>query len=143
MNEDIVIMNLALDSSDEELLDAMRVMKRSREQKAEGHIVLTIPGFDDVHREVWQIPEVQRYCHRLVEIGFISFLDTSTSLPWNADELHAALGGLEVWLIGEGKFHNSIEITEQLARQFDEVMSAAGARAEKLVGTPIIPDSQQ
>jgi hypothetical protein len=143
MNEDLVIMNLALDSSDDELLDAMRVMKRSREQKAEGHIVLTILGFDEDQREVWQIPEVQRYCHRLVEIGFVSFLDTSTSLPWNAVELHAVIGGLEVWLIGEGKFHNSIEITEQLARQFDEVISASNARAEKLVGAPSIPLGQQ
>jgi hypothetical protein len=136
MNGNLLIMNLPVDSSDMELLVAMRVMKRSREQSAEGHIVLTIPGFDDDPANVWQNPEVQRFCHRLVELGFISFLDLSTCLPWNAAELHAALGGLEIWLIGEGKFRNSIEITQQLAHRFDDVLATCYSRAAKLVGHP-------
>lgn len=137
MRKDLLIMSLGVDSSNEELLDAMLVMKRSREQSAERHIVLLIPGFDDDPANVWKIPEVQRFCYRLVELGFISFLDLSTCLPWNAPELHAALGGLEVWLISEGKFRNSMELTKQLAHRFDEVLSVSFKRAEQFVSGPV------
>jgi hypothetical protein len=41
---------------------------------------MTIGGFNQDRREIWDIPEVQTYCQCLVDIGFIAYLGETGSV---------------------------------------------------------------
>lgn len=64
-----------------------------------------IVGFDADPRELWDIPEAQSLCRRLVDLGFLLVLYPSTHhpLPGGPPAIPPLpLGGYEVWCVGRG-----------------------------------------
>jgi hypothetical protein len=99
----LTINHVELSYSNDELVGLMRTCRDHRQQNRNDHIVCIIGGFDDDPRELGQIPEARALCRRLVGIGFISWLDVSTSIPeLKGIGMHAGLGAFEVWGIAEG-----------------------------------------
>src|ERR1700722_18915561 len=78
MAEHVLIVDLGLDATNYDLLDQMRVMKRAREERFYPHVVAQIRGFGDDPRELYDIPEVRAFCRRLVNLGFVSYLEVTT-----------------------------------------------------------------
>jgi hypothetical protein len=69
--------------------------------------VCTIAGYDLDPRELWEIPEVQDLCKRLVAIGYISLLDTMPNIdlpgcPAIPVEYGRPWGAWEVWTVACG-----------------------------------------
>lgn len=98
----LMIVELALDATNDDLLDKMRAMKRVRERNEYKHVVCCISGYGKDARELWDIPAVRAFCRRLVSQGFISYLDVSTQMPGSDRTLAGAFAALEVWLTSEG-----------------------------------------
>lgn len=105
MKPDILIVELALAMTNDELIDKMRAMKIAREGRDIRHVFCAVSGFGNDHRELWAIPAVRAMSRRLVTSGFISYLDFSTQYPPSAspDPVRGAWGALEVWMCAEGK----------------------------------------
>jgi hypothetical protein len=94
---------LELSQTNDELMNVMRQCRHYRQQKGKCNVVCTIRGFDHDPREQCEIAEVRAFCRRLVGIGFISWLDTNTSIPaMGGIGMNAGLGAFEVWAIAEG-----------------------------------------
>ena len=74
----VLFVELGINATDGDILDQMRIMKRAREERSYDNVVCTIRGYDDDHRELYDIPEVRSFCRRLLSLGFISYLDFST-----------------------------------------------------------------
>ena len=65
--------------TDASLRIQMQQMARFRNLVGDGQnlrCVCTVAGYGDDPRELWEIPEVQDLCKRLIKIGYISLLDT-------------------------------------------------------------------
>jgi hypothetical protein len=136
---DSMIISIARDETDAELIDFMRGMKAARESGIK-NIVCLLGGYENDPREVWQIPEAVATCKRLVSSGFISYLDTCPSLDnaiKNKTELHA-LGAMEVWLIAEGRMKKwSIHTNSDIKTLLDEmkvVQLVANEVADNTIG---------
>lgn len=68
--------------------------------------VLTISGWDNDPRDLWEIPEAIHLCKRLVDTGFISLLEVSTQSGLKSDYMPddcPGLGALEIWLMANGR----------------------------------------
>lgn len=71
--------------------------------------ILTIGGFDDDPRGLWDIPEAVGLCHKLCQLGLISLLEASTSVPLLMSSLCKELkygmgiGAFETWWIAQGR----------------------------------------
>ncbi len=98
--------------TDASLKIQMQQMARFRNMIGdEGNLrcVCTIAGYGDDPRELYEIPEVQELCKRLIKIGYISLLDTMPNVdlpnspaipveygrPWGALEVWAAACGIK------------------------------------------------
>ncbi len=69
--------------------------------------VCTIAGYGDDPRELYEIPEVQDLCKRLIKIGYISLLDTMPNVdlpnsPAIPVEYGRPWGAWEVWIVACG-----------------------------------------
>lgn len=62
---------------------------------------LTISGYDDDPRELFEIPEVVKFCRRILNLGFMSILEVSTQSPElkSEDSWGLGFGALEIWCI--------------------------------------------
>jgi hypothetical protein len=74
----ILFVEPGIDATNDDILDQMRIMKRGREKGISKYIVCTIRGFGDDHREIYEIPEVGAFCRRIVNLGFVSYLELTT-----------------------------------------------------------------
>ena len=110
---------LHADLSDGEL---KAVMKHAlgKVQGGEKPLTVTISGLDKDPRELRDIPEVARFCKRLMEIGFPSILEVTT---WNkaVPESYnpAALGAFEIWLLARGQMKPEMP-KEQYITSFED-----------------------
>lgn len=103
---------------------------------------LTISGYDDDPRDLWNIPEVVSFMKRLVDIGFISILEVST----NSKELMRTeykdidklpgFGAIEVWMMANKKIaevnsDNSVttEITEDEIFEFFSTINESNEKS--------------
>src|SRR5262249_1634453 len=122
MSGRILLVELSIDDTDEELIGQMRVMKGARQKNTHDHIICAIRGFDDERRELHQIPEVRAFCARLVRLAFISYLDLATTILADAsDVVRKGWGAAEVWLCGEGRLNRRAEFTLELMAELEEV----------------------
>jgi hypothetical protein len=134
----LVIIGAAIDETDEELHDYMRHMKRQREDRACEHIVLTIGHYDKDPRELWQIPEVQEFCRRLVDTGFFAYLDTFTTVPAlvkkDFEVVNGAFGAFEVWLCSERKPFDMEMSLAMIHDEFFPALQRGNEAGDKLLG---------
>jgi hypothetical protein len=118
-----------------ELLDVMRTMKQWRRQGGpDASITCTISDYDDDPRELHEIPEVQAFCRRPVDLGFIADLDVTTSIAGLARVgPQAGLGAFDVWALAEGMIGQTgmTEITEDTLLRFRDVLAACNRRADR------------
>lgn len=125
----LVIIDLKISITNDELLDFMRLMRTHR-QLERCHIVLFINGFGEDKRELWEIPEVRAFCRRLVDIGFISYLDSMI-----ADKaLAGSLTALEVWLTAQGRMSAKVVLREKQIDEFFAAICEANEAADKAIG---------
>ena len=144
MNNDLWIMRLSLDLSNDEIIDMMKAMKLAREKQACQEIVCFIEGFDGDRRQLFDIPEVIAFCRRLVNLGFTSWLTFQTSVPGTSEyeSLNGSLGSLEVWLISERLIKQEMEITKALFEKCVYENGKANEVSDRLIGPFIEPKAK-
>lgn len=104
-NPALMIVELGLDASNDDIVEKMRTMRQARLDRTCSHVACLIRGFDDDSRELFDIPEVRAFCRRLMTLGFASYLEGATTLAGSApDSLRQAWGAFEVWMTAEGRF---------------------------------------
>ncbi len=140
MSERVLTVDLGLDATDPDLLDQMRIMKRVREEHRYDRIVCTIRGFTGDPRELYDIPEVRAYCNRLVDLGFISYLDFSTLFDPKTPELaRHGWGASEVWLCSEGRLKAHNPLTREILNELQQAILKSNERADAGLG-PMLRD---
>jgi hypothetical protein len=96
------IMALMHDATDEEIVSMMRQMKSIREHKSKANIVMLVNGYDSDPRELWEIPEALALFRRLIDTGFISYLDPG-HVPGVSEPAEGGFGAAEVIFSVEGR----------------------------------------
>jgi hypothetical protein len=134
----ILHVQLSLDASNDAIVEQMRIMKRGRENGFYTNVVCTIGGFGDDPRELYQIPEARAFCRRLVTIGFISYLDGTTTMFDNP--LGEGWGAAEVWLASENKFAE--EIPASLLGDIETAILVANEKCDALLGPYVHPEME-
>jgi hypothetical protein len=138
---DLLCLSLATDMTDSEIKECVQEMIPVCTVKGQG-FCLTISGYDDDHRELWQIPEAIGFMKRLCDLGFISALEVSTTCTdllreeYKIDKL-PGFGALEVWMCATnrmGKGKNDID--RATMTKFQEDLGVANRRAEEVVKEP-------
>ena len=100
----VLFVELGIDATNNEILDQMRTMKACREVGSYGHVVYMVRGFSEDKRDLFEIPEGRAFCRRVVNLGFISYLDFTTTFDSTVAAIAKdAWAAAEVWLCGEGR----------------------------------------
>jgi hypothetical protein len=97
--------------------------------------LLSISGYEQDSRELWEIPEMKILATRLVNIGFISLLDLSTIMKSlkDPDPLYkTSLGALEVWALSKGILNGKHLITKNQYQLFLEDLNNANTQCDKV-----------
>lgn len=135
MDTRTLFVELGIDATNDDILDQMRIMKHARENKTYEHVVCGIRGFGEDRRELWDIPEVRAFCRRVVNLGFISFLDVATQLPTVAPiPFGASWGALEMVLCAEGQMAARKGIAKEEFDEFERVLEQANKKADDTLG---------
>lgn len=133
----IMICSIQKDDTDETLRNKMIEMESLLSSGlCKTGFLLTISGYENDSRELWQIPEVRKLTKRLVKIGFISLLEFATHLKSmiDPDPLYkSTLGAFEVWAISKGiiKSYYS-KVTKEQYSLFLEVLRDANFECDKI-----------
>jgi len=135
MRESVLFVELGIDATNDDILDQMRTMKARREDGSYGHVVCTLRGFAGDERPLFEIPEVRAFCRRVVNLGFISYLDFTTTfdsrLPAIAKD---GWGAAEVWLCGEGRLQKQMPMTRELLDELQQAVSDSNEKADAALG---------
>jgi hypothetical protein len=119
---------LSTELTDHDLREMMRTLFSIVSQNKNGFI-LTISGYDDDPRELWQIPEAIKLCERLVATGLIGVLEVSTGikeLTTCEDYARLGFGSFEVWMVATKQVATgSNEINRTTIRKFLGVLQEA------------------
>jgi hypothetical protein len=135
MAERILIVDLGIDATNEDILDQMRIMKRGREEHRYDNVVCSIRGFDKDPHELFEIPEIRAFCRRIVNLGFISYLDFTTIFHEGVPELaKKRWGAAEVWLCSEGRLKALNPLTEEILNEMMQAVAASNEKAEAALG---------
>lgn len=132
MNSGLLIVEIGLDATNDHIYDQMRIMKRCRENDEYGSVICCIRGFDEDHRELYDIPEVRAFCRRLFNLGFTSYLNFSTFLEPIFSSGPKAWAALEVWMCSEGMAN--APITKELCERFSKLWMESNQRADDAIG---------
>lgn len=117
---------ITVDHTDDELKNI--IVSLTRLIRAHGKpFVLFISGYDNDQRELWEIPEVQSLCERLVNSGFISLLETG--LPTGAPY---ALTAFRVWKIAKGEMRRTLMTSREEGSQFFKELMECNAKCDAL-----------
>jgi hypothetical protein len=95
MQKNVLFVDLGIDATNDDILDQMRKMKSCRENRTYSNLVCTVRGFSDDKRNLFEIPEVRAFCRRVVNLGFISYLDFTTTVPPRSGSADAAIGPMK------------------------------------------------
>jgi hypothetical protein len=139
---DLKIIALEASQTNEELQDMaykLRQALQAEGPEAEGFF-MTISGYDDDSRELWEIPEAIDLCERVIKTGLISLLNLSSRVKelmperfQHIDEPGPGIGALEVWVFAKGKMsHEGAKVYEKDLDEFYNTMSAANITLNKL-----------
>jgi hypothetical protein len=136
----VLNVDLGLDATDNDIFNQMRIMKRAREERCYDNVVCTIRDFSDDPRELYDIPEVQVYCKRLVDLGFISYLDFSTFFnPKTPEVAKCGWGASEVWLCSQMRLKSANLLTHEILNEVKQQISESNKRADAVIG-PLLYD---
>ncbi len=125
--EPFLIAEVAIDATDETIRTLMRMLNRARQASRHKHFVCSVVGFDRDAADPWQTPPFRALCTRLVDTGFIWFMDASTlHPPGQPDHLQAGLGALEIWMISQGVFGSPTGVTPEVLGQAKTAIDRAG-----------------
>ena len=110
LQSNIQFNTIHLPVTDEFLRIQMQQMARFRNllgDEGNPRCVCTIAGYGGDPRELWEIPEVWELCKRLIQIGYISLLDTMPNVdlpnsPAIPVEYGRPWGSWEVWVCACG-----------------------------------------
>ncbi len=95
---------------DDELITLMAEALNNIE-KGSRPITITISGFQNDSREIYNIPEVKAFCKRLLKIGFVSIQEVTTNFREISDAYNPyTLGAFEVWLLANGKMSKTMDM---------------------------------
>lgn len=126
----LILLSLEIGMPETQIIKAMRGMRKLRQKIPEDlSIVAGIHGYGSDPRELWEIPEVRTFAVKLVELGFIAYLDpmptdlTGPSRPFTA---------IDIWLLSQGRLEPEVTVD---MRELKEAMDAAQAKAESLLTT--------
>jgi hypothetical protein len=136
---DLKVIALEIDQTEKDL------QEMAYKLSGEMGFYLTISGFDDDSRELWQIPEAIDLCRRIVKTGFIAVLEASSSVegirtsdsdPGLGILTHAAfigLGAFEVWVFSEGRMKSGgVTFSKNDIFEFYNVLVEAQEKLKKL-----------
>ena len=117
----------------EELEEAVRQLGPSVLESGNPFYV-SVRGFDQDPRELWEIPEVSELCKRMIESGFFGLMGDNEELGtqgfMDARMCHAlARGTMQSDTAGHGVVHRSSEI----ARDMLETFEAANKKVDALL----------
>ena len=135
MRGGVLFVELGIDATNDDILDQMKTMKACREDGSYGHVVCTVRGFGDDKRSLFEIPEVRAFCRRVVNLGFISYLDFTTTFDESVPAIAKdAWGAAEVWLCGEGRLRGQVPLTEELLDELKRVVCESNGKADAALG---------
>ena len=78
---------------------------------------------------------VQAFCRRIVDLGFISYLDFATTFNSKASEIERqGWGATEVWLCSRGRFKKLMPLTKDVLDQIKHVVWDSNERADAMLG---------
>lgn len=134
---DLKIVAVETHQTNEELQDM--ACKLSKLVDGEGFF-LTISGYDDDPRELWEIPEAIDLCQRIVKTSLVSVLEASSQIkelmPARFRDIDApgpGLGAFEVWIFGQEKMkHGGAAFSRDEMKDFYNMLSEANERLQKL-----------
>jgi hypothetical protein len=128
---------LSLRDTNDELADGMRGMRAARASGVT-NVICTVSGLEDDPRELWQIPEARAFCRRLIDTGFVSYLDPLAALnpdPATHYLLRAGFGAGEIWLTAEGRdLSQPVTLTPPMIEDLFNMIRRANAAADALIG---------
>jgi hypothetical protein len=107
---------------------------------------LSISGFDDDPRELYQIREVIEFTKRLVKLGFMSCLHVTTTIkdlipePFKSRRL-PGLGALELWLFASEQMKPSLELDKSTFQTFVNDLEASNKIVEYILNPSQVPDA--
>ena len=135
MRDSVLFVELGIDATNDDILDQMRTMKACREDRSYGHVVCSVRGFSDDERRLFEIPEVKAFCRRVVNLGFISYLDFTTTFDTSVPAIAKdAWGAAEVWLCGEGRLRSQMPLTRELLDELQRVVCESNEKADDAIG---------
>ena len=108
----LLLVTVTPNDSDMDIAEQISIMRNARTKETE--IRCVIGGYDDDPRELWQIPEVQAFCQRLMQSGFVSHLNLGNA---PGQPLFGGWGAAEVYLCSEGRLEATTEWTEELVEE--------------------------
>lgn len=145
---DVMILVLGHNMTDDEIKDCIQQMMPVCFVKSSG-FCLSISGFDQDERELWQIPEVIVFMKRLVNIGLIAGLEVSTQCPdlVRKEFMLKSLpgfGALEIWMAATGKLNNGDNsISQETMASFFKELNTANSKAKTICQSPSYKTGRQ
>jgi len=123
---------LTVDATDDDLRCMMKDMSNHLGKTG---FILTVNDYDDDPRGLYEIPECVKFFKKIVDLGFISLLELSTTVDGLAKFSGCpGLGALEVWLCATGHFSTGrMEISHDLMSEFLEVLENCNDKLRKLL----------
>jgi hypothetical protein len=135
MQKTVLFVDLGIDATNEDILTQMRKMKSCREDRSYSNVVCSVRGFSDDERSLFEIPEVRAFCRRVVNLGFISYLDFTTTFDTSVPAIAKdGWGAAEVWLCGEGRLRSQMPLTRELIDELKRVVCKSNEKADSAIG---------
>lgn len=141
-NFDLMVISLGVDMTVNEIKECIQKMLPVCVVNGRG-FCLTISGFDDDPRELWEIPEAIAFMRRLYDLGFIATLEVSTrckelfSKKYKDIEELPGFGALEIWMA----VNNKIELGKSIVdlkemNEFLTCLNLANKKARQICEEP-------
>ncbi len=134
--EPFLIAEVAVDATDQTILTLMRMLSRAHQAGRHKHFVCSVVGLDPTVTDPWERPAFVSLCGRLVESGFVWFLDASTlHPPGQPEHLQNGFGALEIWMASRRMFGTAAPTPAVLAEAKVAIDRAGEVAAATLRGT--------
>lgn len=141
--QNLMIMNLHTGMTQHEVEEAMKDMAPVCTSMKTGFFVC-LDGYENDKRELWQIPEVASFFKMLIRVGFISFLEVSSSAEGitrltkkQTDIGTPGFGALEIWMIANNKMGNGkTDIEREEMKGFLAALEQSNKTAALVTSSP-------
>lgn len=141
MIKDVLCLYLDINMSISDIKSIIQKVLPVCEAKKQG-CCLSINGYDDDERELWEIEEVVDFLKKLQDNGFFALLEVSTSCPElirnypGLDKL-PGFGALETWMITTGRMATGKNsLNKETMQLFIEDLEVASEKAKKILLEP-------